>query len=376
MTSGFADRPGTQGAVRKPNLAVVGATGDVGRVMLGLLSERADVWGEIRLVAPGAPSPGSLTVRGAETEVLPLDEDALRGADVVVFADSEAGSEEVSRHWAPRAVAGGAVVVDGTAAFRGDPEVPLVVPEVNAAAVRLRPRGIVAGPHCTTLAMIVAVGALHAEYGLEELVLSSYEAVSALGPAGAATLRAQLAAVSGTDLGTAPGDVRRALGDGLGPFPAPVALNVVPWTGEEASQGWSTEELALREESRRVLGLPHLRVAATCVRVPVLTGHAVSVHARFERDVTVAGAHEILSAAPGVVVCDDPATGEFPTPADVVGTDPCWVGRVRRSLDDPRALELFVCADNLRKGSALNLTQLAERIAAELTAGAVDGHRH
>ncbi|MFI0259050.1 aspartate-semialdehyde dehydrogenase [Streptomyces sp. NPDC017056] len=375
--SGTATGRAGDRAARKPHLAVVGATGAVGSVLLGILSERADVWGEIRLIA--APSSQlrsgrgdshsrsagrKLTVRGEEVEVLALSEEVFDGIDIAMFDVPD----EVAVQWAPVAAAKGVVVVDNSAAFRLDPDVPLVVPEVNAHAARVRPRGIVANPNCTTLSMIVALGALHAEYGLSELVVSSYQAASEAGTAGVDTLRSQLAAVSGTELGTTPGDVRRAMGDTLGPFPAPVALNVVPWAGSLQEDGWSSEELKVRNESRKILGLPALRVSVTCVRVPVITAHSLAVHARFENEVTVAGAHEILASAPGVVVCDDPEAGEFPTPADVVGTDPTWVGRVRRSLDDPRALELFVCGDNLRKGAALNTAQIAEVIAADMAA--------
>ncbi|MCB5912315.1 aspartate-semialdehyde dehydrogenase [Streptomyces pinistramenti] len=346
---------------RKPHLAVVGATGAVGSVLLGILSERADAWGEIRLVASPRSAGRKLTVRGVEVEVLALGEDVFDGIDVAMFD----APDEVCARWAPFAAAKGAVVLDNSGAFLSDPDVPLVVPEVNAHAARVRPRGILANPHCTTLAMIVALGALHAEYALSELIVSSYQAVSGAGKAGVDTLRAQLSAVSGTELGNAPGDVRGAVGDTLGPFPAPVALNVVPWAGSLQEDGWSSEELAIRDESRRILGLPGLPVTATCVQVPVVTGHSLTVHARFENEVTVGGAHAILAAAPGVVLSDDPAGGEYPTPADVAGTDPAWVGRVRRSLDDPKALEFFVCGDNLRKGAALNLAQIGELVAGE-----------
>ncbi|MFE9250991.1 aspartate-semialdehyde dehydrogenase [Streptomyces sp. NPDC007088] len=342
-------------------LAVVGATGAVGTVLLGILSQHADIWGEIRLIASARSAGRKLTVRGVETEVVALSEDAFDGVDLALFDVPDA----VAAHWAPVAAARGAVVVDNSAAFRMDPEVPLVVPEVNPHAARNRPRSILASPNCTTLSMIVAVGALHAEFGLSELIVSSYQAVSGAGRAGVDALREQLALVAGTELGTSPGDVRRAVGEDHGPFPAPLALNVVPWAGSYARDGWSTEELKVREESRKILGLPGLRVTATCVRVPVVTTHSLTVHARFEDEVTVDHAREILATAPGVVLFDDPAAGEFPTPADVVGTDPTWVGRVRRSLDDPTALELFVCGDNLRKGAALNTVQIAELVAAE-----------
>ncbi|MFJ6937449.1 aspartate-semialdehyde dehydrogenase [Streptomyces sp. NPDC101132] len=352
------------GARSAPTLAVVGATGAVGSVLLQILSQRADVWGGIRLIASSRSAGKPLAVRGEEDEVLALTEDAFDGVgprDVVVFLTPD----EVSARWAPVVTARGAVVVDSSGAFRADPEVPLVVPELNAAAARLRPRGIVAGPGSATLALTTAVGALHAEFGLTGLTVSSYEAVSASGRAGAETLRRQLSLVAGTELGEQSGDVRRAVGEALGPFPAPVALNVVPWAGEDAGGGWSSAELALRAETRKVLGLDALPVSVTRVRVPVVTGHSLSVRASFEDEVTAARAHEILATAPGVVLADDPGMAEFPTPVDAAGTDPTWVGRVRRSLDDPRALEFFVSMDNLRKGAALNTAQIAELVAAE-----------
>ncbi|MFF8291373.1 aspartate-semialdehyde dehydrogenase [Streptomyces sp. NPDC016309] len=329
--------------------------------MLQILSQHADVWGDIRLIASPRSAGRKLAVRGAETEVLALSEEALDGADVALFLVPEA----VAAQWAPIAAAKGTVVVDTSPAFRADPDVPLVVPEINRHCVRVRPRGIVACPGDTTLALIVAVGALHAEFGLTELVVSAYQAASGAGRSGVGALRTQLSLVAGTELGTGPGDVRRAVGDDTGPFPAPLALNVVPWAGSVQEDGWSSEELCVRGETRRILDLPELPVAATCVRVPVVNAHSVSVHARFEHEVTVARAHEILATSPGVVLYDDPAAGDFPTPADVVGTDPTWVGRVRRSLDDDRTLELFVCGDNLRKGAALNAAQIAEAVAAE-----------
>jgi len=261
-------------------------------------------------------------------------------------------------------VARGAVCVDNSGAFRMDPEVPLVVPEVNPDDALRRPKGIIANPNCTTLSLIVAVGALHRAFVLEELVVASYQAASGAGQAGIDTLYAQVEKVSGSKLGQRAGDVRAAVGD-LGPFPAPLALNVVPWAGSLKDAGWSSEELKIRNESRKILGLPSLRVNATCVRVPVITTHSVAVHARFSLPVSRENAWETLRAAPGVVLNDDPEHGEYPTPADVVGTDPTWVGRVRESLDDPHGIEFFVCGDNLRKGAALNTAQIAELIAAE-----------
>jgi aspartate-semialdehyde dehydrogenase len=347
----------------RPTLAVVGATGAVGTVMLDLLTTREDVWGEIRLVASPRSAGRMLTVRGEQVEVQALAPEVFDGVDVAMFDVPD----EVSAAWAPVAAERGAVVVDNSGAFRMDPDVPLVVPEVNAHATRQRPRGIIANPNCTTLSMIVAVGALHAEFGLAELVVSSYQAASGAGQEGMDSLYDQMAKVAGSrDIGTRAGDVRRTLGDDLGPFPAPLVLNVVPWAGSLKDDGWTSEELKVRNESRKILDLPSLRVAATCVRVPVITTHSLAVHAVFERAVPVDAARRVLADAPGVVVYDDPERGEFPTPNDVVGTDPTWVGRLRQHLDEPNALELFVCGDNLRKGAALNTAQIAEVVAAEL----------
>jgi aspartate-semialdehyde dehydrogenase len=346
----------------RPTLAVVGATGAVGSVMLELLSTRKDVWGEIRLIASARSAGRRLTVRGQEVEVVALSEEAFEGVDVAMFDVPD----EVSARWAPIAAAKGVVAVDNSGAFRMDDDVPLVVPEVNAAAARLRPRGIISNPNCTTLSMIVAIGALHAEFGLKELVVASYQAASGAGRPGIDALREQIAKVAGTELGSATGDLRTVVGDN-GPFPAPLVLNAVPWAGSLQDGGWSSEELKVRNESRKILGLPGLKVSATCVRIPVITTHSLAVHAVFECEVSVERAHRLLREAPGVVLYDNPAAGEFPTPNDAVGTDPTWVGRVRRSIDDSHALDLFLCGDNLRKGAALNTAQIAELVAAELS---------
>jgi len=348
---------------RLPTLAVVGATGAVGGVMCDLLSSRRNVWGEIRLVASARSAGRSIVVRGEPLTVLELVPEVFDGVDVAMFDVPD----DVSAEWAPIAAARGAVVVDNSGAFRMDPQVPLVVPEVNKSEIRNRPLGIIANPNCTTLAMVVALGALHAEYNLRELVVASYQAASGAGQAGVDTLLDQVTKIAGDRvLGSRAGNLRQAIGDDLGPFPAPLALNVVPWAGSLRDAGWSSEELKIRNETRKILGLPDLKVSATCVRVPVVTGHSLAVHAVFRSDVDADGAREVLQGAPGVIVVDDPAAGEFPMPADAVGTDPTWVGRIRRSLDDPRALDFFVTGDNLRKGAALNTAQIAELVAASL----------
>jgi aspartate-semialdehyde dehydrogenase len=345
---------------KKPSLAVVGATGAVGTVMLEILSKRENVWGEIRLIASARSAGKKLMCRGEELTVVALSPEAFDGIDVAMFDVPD----EVSAEWAPIAAARGAVCVDNSGAFRMDPEVPLVVPEVNPDDVKRRPKGIISNPNCTTLSMIVAMGALHKKYSLNELVVSSYQAASGAGQSGLDTLRAQMKLVAGTDLGDQPGDIRTVIKDN-GPFPAPLALNVVPWAGSLKNDGYTSEELKVRNESRKILGLSNLKVSATCVRVPVLTTHSLAVHAVFDSEVSREEAQNILANAAGVKLVDDPENYQFPTPADVVGTDPTWVGRVRKSLDNPKAIDLFVCGDNLRKGAALNTAQIAELVAKE-----------
>jgi aspartate-semialdehyde dehydrogenase len=352
---------------RKPTLAVVGATGTVGTVMLSILSQRSDVWGEIRLLASARSAGKVLKVRNEDVVVQEITPEAFDGVDVAMFDVPD----EISTVWAPIAVAHGAVAVDNSGAFRMDPEVPLVVPEVNPAQVRNRPKGIISNPNCTTLTMIDALGALHAGWGLKELVVSSYQAASGAGKPGIDRLYDEMEVLSGNrELGQHAGDVRAAVSDKLGedsPFPAPLAMNVVPWAGSLKEGGWSSEELKVRNESRKILGIPDLKVSATCVRVPVITTHSLAVHAVFERPLTADAARQALVEAPSVVVLDDPAEGEWPTPADVVGSDPTFIGRIRQALDFPNTIDLFVCGDNLRKGAALNTAQICELLAQELT---------
>jgi aspartate-semialdehyde dehydrogenase len=347
---------------KKPTLAVVGATGAVGTVMLDILSTRPNVWGEIRLLASARSAGKKLVCRGEELVVHELTAEAFDGVDVAMFDVPD----EIAAIWAPIAAAHGAVAVDNSGAFRMDSDVPLIVPEVNPQEAKNRPRGIISNPNCTTLSMIVAIGALNRAYGLRELVVASYQAASGAGKAGIDSLRAQISAVAGSTAGTVAGDVRTFIPDN-GPFPAPLAMNVIPWAGSLKNDGYSSEELKVRNESRKILGLPDLKVSVTCVRVPVVTTHSLAVHAIFESEVSREDAQEVLRNAAGVLLVDDPENHKFPTPADAVGTDPTWVGRVRRSLDDPNALDLFLCGDNLRKGAALNTAQIAELVAAEFT---------
>lgn len=349
-------------------LAVVGATGAVGSVMLDLLDTRGDTpWDEIRLIASPRSAGKKITVRGAELTVVALAPEVFEGVDVAMFDVPD----EVSARWAPVAVRHGAVAVDNSGAFRMDPQVPLVVPECNAEQIANRPLGIIANPNCTTLSMMAVLGALHREFGLCELVVASYQAASGAGQPGAERLQAEIAAVAGKGVGVRAGDVHEAIAAaGLSaadsPFPAPLALNVIPWAGSLKADGWSSEELKVRDESRKILDIPQLKVSATCVRVPVVTTHSVAVHATFAEPVTVEQARAIFAGQPSVVLVDDAAAGAFPTPADVVGQNPTYVGRIRQALDFPNTLDFFVCGDNLRKGAALNTYEIAEIVAAEL----------
>jgi aspartate-semialdehyde dehydrogenase len=345
-------------------IAIVGATGAVGTVMRDIVSERADIWGEVRLVASARSAGRMLPVRGEDIEVRALAPEVFDGVDLAMFDVPD----EVSAQWAPVAAERGVVVIDKSGAFRMDPLVPLVVPEVNPDAAFDRPRGIISVPNCTTLSLIVVLGALHRAFGLSELVAASYQAASGAGQAGIDALYDQLAKVGGNrTLGQRRGDVRAEIPDG-GPFGAPLALNVVPWAGSVRDEGWSSEELKIRNETRKILGMPDLKVTSTCVRVPVMVGHSLALHAVFDREVSREEAQRVLSESPGVVLVDDPALGRYPTPADVAGLDPTLVGRVRQDQDNPRALELFVSGDNLRKGAALNAAQIAELLAPTLAA--------
>lgn len=365
-----------------PTLAVVGATGAVGGVLLTLLSTRRDVWGEVRLVASRRSAGRVLRVRGQDVVVTELTADAFDGVDVAVFATPA----EVSAHWAPPVAARGVVVVDVSAAFRADPGVPLVAPGVNPARLRDRPRGVVALPSCTTSAVIDVLAPLHRRWELSSLVLTSCMAASAAGRAGVERFYDELAVVaSSRTLGQRSGDLRAALQAALpgstSPFPAPLALNVVPFTGPRATAepGWSAEEVAVRQEVRRVLGAPDLPVSVTCLQVPVVASHTVVVHAAFEKPITAAQACRAIIEAPNVVLLDGDGGvsgegggtdgGDLPTPADAVGSDPAWAGRVRQALDCPRTVEVVLCSDNLRRGSALAAAEVGELLVAELTGG-------
>jgi aspartate-semialdehyde dehydrogenase len=333
-----------------PRVGVVGATGLVGGMMRELLAERDFPLSELRLFA-SARSAGTKVAFKDRTVVV---EDAstadFAGLDIVFFSAGGGTSLEL----APRAAAAGAVVIDNSSAWRGDPDVPLVVAEVNPHALANIPKGIVANPNCTTMAAMPALKPLHDRAGLKRLTVSTYQAASGAGVAGIQALSQQLNA--GLD-----GDLEGlARSPNAAPLPAPVkwavplAYNVVPLNYRVVEDGYTEEELKLRDESRKILEIPGLPVSGTCVRVPVFTGHALSINAEFERPISAAEAAALLAAAPGVVLDD------VPNPLAATGQDPVFVGRIRPDPTVDHGLALFVVGDNLRKGAALNAVQIAE----------------
>ncbi|HZB67954.1 MAG TPA: aspartate-semialdehyde dehydrogenase [Ornithinibacter sp.] len=350
----------------RPTLAVVGVTGAVGRVVLDVLPTRDTHWGSIRLAA-GAEDVGAVfTVAGAEVVVEALTPEFFDGVDVAIF-DIPPG---IAREWVELAAGRGVVAIDNSTVFRTHPDVPLVVPEVNPRKIADRPRGIIANPGATVMTMIDALAVLHGAWQLAGLVVTTFQAASGLGRTGMTRLHDELDVVHGhRELGTRPGDVRRLIEHELGesPFPAPLALNIIPFVGHHVGDGWTSEEVKVRDETRKILDLPELPVSATCVRVPVVSSHSVTVHATFAQRVRVSEARQALVEAPAVVILDDPEHAEFPTPNDVVGVDPRFAGRIRQDPQSPMTLDLFICGDNLRKGAALNMMQTAELVARDLT---------
>lgn len=349
----------------RPVLGVVGATGAVGRVIRSCLPMFRHLWGEVRLCAEESHVGRTVSVAVEKLTVQPLTEEFFDGIDVALVDLPPSLTEQ----WVERAVARGVVVIDNSTIFRAWEEVPLVVAEVNPEEVANRPLGIIANPGATVMTMIDALGVLHRGWGLHSLVVTTFQAASGMGRKGIVRLYDEVEAVAGQrDLAQRPGDIRRLIEDKLGQescFPAPLALNVIPFVGGPRDDGWTTEEAKLRDETRKILGLPDLKVMATCVRVPVISAHSISVHATFSRPLEVERARRALVEAPMVVLMDHPDL-EFPTPVDVVGADPRFIGRLRQSPDFPRSLDFFVSGDNLRKGAGLNMLQTAELVLRDL----------
>ncbi|HEV2811538.1 MAG TPA: aspartate-semialdehyde dehydrogenase [Acidimicrobiales bacterium] len=337
------------------NVGIVGATGLVGSVMRTVLAERRFPLTSLRLFASARSAGRLLPWRDGEIEVEDAATADLAGLDLALFSAGATASRTLS----PRFVAAGATVIDNSSAWRMDPEVPLVVPEVNGAALGRIPKGIVANPNCTTMVAMPVLKPLHDEAGLQRLVVSTYQAVSGAGRAGIDELEDQLRKTADSSAalafdgptGTTPTpDV----------FPATLACNVVPLAGAILDDGSdeTVEERKLRDESRKILGIPALAVSGTCVRVPVYTGHSLAINAEFERPLPPGRARQLLADASGVEL------DELPTPLGAVGRDPTLVGRIRRDPGVEHGLALFVVGDNLRKGAALNAVQIAEALLA------------
>jgi aspartate-semialdehyde dehydrogenase len=339
-------------------LGVMGATGLVGTEMLRILEERAFPVSELRAYASPRSLGRKLPFAGGEVECEVLAPGCFDGLDfVIVDVD-----DPLAAVWAPLAAAAGAKVVDNSAAFRSDPDVPLVIAEVNPGDVRSMPKGIVSCPNCTTMIPVTALAPLHRAARIDRLVVSTYQSVSGAGQVGMHELDAQWTKLSGRsdDLARA-GALDAAVVEGE-VWPKPIAGNVIPLAGSMKEEGYTSEEWKMIRETRKILHDDDIRCTVTCVRAPVYVGHAVSVNARFHRPLAKAEAIEILRDAPGVRVVDD---GDgFPTPLDAAGIDPVLVGRVREDGSEPGSLNLWITGDNLRKGAALNAVQLAELLLA------------
>ncbi|MGO1307745.1 MAG: aspartate-semialdehyde dehydrogenase [Microbacterium gubbeenense] len=341
------------------SLAVVGATGQVGGKLLEILDARDFPIRELRLFASPRSAGKTLTYRGTDVIVEDINSTELDGIDIALFS---AGGGPSKQH-APRFAAAGATVVDNSSAWRGDDEVPLVVSEVNPHAIADAVKGIIANPNCTTMAAMPVLKALDAEAGLERLLVSTYQAVSGSGLSGVEELRGQVeAAVSQGDIGRLAHDGSAIDFPAPNNYVAPIAFDVIPLAGNLVDDGLgeTDEEKKLRNESRKILELPGLRVSGTCVRVPVFSGHSLAINAEFRDDISADRAREVLSEAPGVQLAD------VPTPLEAAGQDASFVGRIRpdQAAPEGKGLALFISNDNLRKGAALNTVQIAELLAA------------
>lgn len=347
-----------RGTVGRPvRVGVVGATGQVGGVMRRLLDESALDIVAVRFFASSRSAGSTLPWRGAEVVVEDAATADPSGLDLALFSAGGGTSKAL----APKFAAAGVVMVDNSSAWRSDPDVPLVVSEVNPQALDSIPKGIVANPNCTTMAAMPVLAPLHAAAGLQRLIVSTYQAVSGSGLAGVQELASQVAAVSAQDMAALAYDGAAVQFPAPVKYVAPIAFDVVALAGSlvDDGSGETDEEQKLRNESRKILAIPDLLVSGTCVRVPVFSGHSLAINAEFSRPISPAEATEILAGAPGVEVTD------VPTPLQAAGADPSFVGRIRadQSVPDGRGLALFVSNDNLRKGAALNAVQIAELLA-------------
>jgi aspartate-semialdehyde dehydrogenase len=342
-------------SARAVRIGIVGATGQVGGVMRQLLMDRNFPLTEIRYFASARSAGRMLPWRDTQVVVEDAETADPSGLDIALFSSGGASSKVL----APRFAAAGVVVIDNSSAWRMDPDVPLVVPEVNAHELDHLPKNIIANPNCTTMAAMAPMKALHDEAGLIKMIASSYQAVSGAGSAGVEELVSQVMK-AGDGIGALTYDGNAIDMGAPSKFVEPIAFNVVPWIGKDMGDGETDEEAKFRNESRKILGLPNLLAGGTCVRVPVFAGHSLSINAEFERPITPRRAREVLEGKPGVMLC------EIPTALKAAGQDPSYVGRIRQdnTVPDNRGLALFVSGDNLRKGAALNTIQIAEALLA------------
>lgn len=324
-------------------IAIAGATGAVGLELLEVLRRRDFPVASLRLLASGRSAGKKLRFNGDEIPVEELTQDSLRGIDLAFFS---AGGER-SKKFARRAADAGTVVIDNSSAFRMEPEVPLVIPEINGADVREH-RGLIANPNCTTAVALMALYPLHQAFGLRRVFAASYQAVSGSGARAIAELQRQ---VEETHAGSPPtAEV----------YPHPIAFNVLPHVDSFLEDGYTKEEMKMQNEGRRIMHLPEFRASVTCVRVPVYRAHSVAINAEFERPVSIGDARQALSRAPGIDLVDEPAANRYPMPLDAAGKDHCQVGRLRIDCGLENGLALWVSGDQLLKGAALNAVQIAE----------------
>ena len=326
-------------------VAIVGATGLVGGEFLKILEERKFPIDSLRLFASDRSAGRRLSFAREQLEVAETTDNSFEGADIALFS---AGGD-VSKHFSPIAARAGALVIDNSDAFRMDPQVPLVVPEVNQEDIRLH-KGIIANPNCSTIQMVVPLNALHHVNPIRRIVVSTYQAVSGTGAAAVDELRLQTAQiVEGHEEQVAPKT-----------YPHQIAFNSIPFVDAFLDNDYTTEEWKMVQETRKIMHDPDMPISATCVRVPVYTGHGEAVNVELSRPMPAQEARDILSKTPGVKVLDDPKTGLYPLPIWSAGTDDVFVGRIRQDVSHPNGLALWVVADNLRKGAALNAVQIAE----------------
>jgi aspartate-semialdehyde dehydrogenase len=334
-------------------VAVVGATGAVGRIMLQLLAERNFPAQTYKFLASARSAGKPLEFLGKTWAIEELRPDAFRGCDLVIASTPD----DVAAKYLPFAVEAGATVIDESGYWRMKPDVALVIPEVNPEAA-LKARGIIASPNCSTTQMVVALKPLHDAARVKRVIVSSYQAVSGAGLAGTVDLQ------EGTKAHLAGKDYSYTC------FAHPIAFNAIPQIGGFKEDGYTSEELKMVNETRKIMGAPEMQICATCVRVPVANCHSETITVETERPVSPAEARELFTAFPGIVVIDDPAQGRYPMPADCSGRDEVFVGRIRRDLSHPNGLSFWCVSDNLRKGAATNAVQIAELLAAHRFAGA------